>query len=682
MTYENASRQANKMPADSAIDPPGGLSASELATLALVCDTLIPSLAVDGDQQAFFQRRAHDLGIAHYLADTLSTQVEAGQLRELRLFLNVIEQPLLNSLLSRINRPFAAMSMAERTSLLQSWATSRLNLRRKAVQAIKRLALFYFYSLTDENNQNPNWAELDYQVPSQPATDNPEPVINPLEITEDTTLSADVVVIGSGAGGGVVAGELSAAGLDVIVLEKGSFYRRREYDSLELPSTARMFEKRGLLTTDDLSMTILAGSTLGGGTTVNWSATFRTPDSVLAEWEEQYGVTGFTGETYQQAMDAVSQRIQAGTEYSIPNRQNEMLEEGAHRLGYQVKTIPRNVDNCARPECGFCNFGCLSGGKQGTVATYLSDAAKKGARIITQAEVEHIHIAYGRATGVQACVTSHDEHQHQLIVHADTIVVAAGSIHTPAILRRSGLGNIHIGRNLHLHPTTVVFATYEEPVRGWEGPILTRYVDQFHNLDGYGYGVRLETAPVHPGIGASAIPWSSGLQHKQQMAQLAYMANTIIITRDEEGGQIKLNRKGQPRIRYAMAVSDARHMQRGLLASVRIHAAAGAREIHGPFTVPLSWDPEHSDLETYINTLETRPLLPNSLSLFSAHQMSSCRMGGSPAQGALNPTGETYEIQGLYVADGSALPSATGVNPMLSIMSVAYMIAAYIKARH
>jgi choline dehydrogenase-like flavoprotein len=651
-------------------------SDQDIERLILVCDTLIPSLDVAPDPHGLYARAAGDLNIAPLIAQEIAAVASPDMIQQLKLFLSSIENPVVNGVFGGASRPFSRMDLQDRTAVLRSWEESRLNLRRKAFQSVKRLAMMFFYGVTDASGRNPNWDAIGYSGPPGTRPDTPATTIVPLRVETDTVLTTDVVIVGSGAGGGVVAGELTAAGYDVIVLEKGGFHVETDFDGNELASTGRLFENRGLLTTADLSMLLLAGSTLGGGTTVNWSASFRTPDDVLREWEQNYGVTGFTGEPYQQALDTVTERLNVNTECAA-SPQNSVLEHGARQLGLAHDVIPRNTRDCE--DCGFCNFGCQFGAKQSTLRTYLQDAFDRGGRVVVDTNVQRVLTENGQAVGVEGVVRGTDGQQHYLSVRAQAVVVAAGALHTPAVLMRSGLGNANIGSNLHLHPTTLTYGIFDEPIRGWQGAPMSRYVSEFKNLDGRGYGVTLETAPVHPGIGALALSWANGKQHKDIMLQMGHLSNIIIITRDTESGRITLDRSGYPQIHYTLGAHDARHMMRGLLESMRIQHAAGAKQIGAPFALPFTWY-EGQDFDEILHTVGQQRLSPNNFALFSAHQMSSCRLGGSAAQGVLKPTGETYEVRGLYVADGSVLPTATGVNPMLTIMAVAHVIAGHIKA--
>ncbi len=648
----------------------------EIQVLTAICDTLAPALDAAPDPGGLFARKASDLGVPQAFITALDLADDPGMTTSVRLVLDLLDQPWFNGPVNGAFRSFLSMSLDERTALLRKWAGSPLDIQRYAFQGLKRLALFLFYGLLDDSQRNANWEAIGYPGPQPAPTETPKP-IQPLDVREETTLSADVVIVGSGAGGGVVAGELSAAGLDVIVLEKGGYYAEPDFDNRELTSSERLFENRALLTTKDLGMVVLAGSTLGGGTTINWAVSLPTPGDVLDEWKKDYGVR-FDG--FWNAQASVSQRINVNQEESWINGQNAVVERGCEALGLTPSVLPRNVKDCQ--ECGFCNFGCRYGAKQSTLKTYLQDAHEHGARIVVQAHAERVLVERGHAVGVQASVQTPGGRTVPVKIKARAVVVSAGALHTPALLKRSGLTNVHIGQHLHLHPTSVTYGRYESPVCGWSGPIMTRLVADFANLDGQGYGIRLETAPIHPGLAALTLSWFDGEQHKNVMHSLDHLSNIIAITRDHGGGHITLDRKGRPVLHYTLADPDRTHLMRGIIEALRIHHAAGAQEISGPHTIPMVFRPgQDGDLDSYLRSIQAAGLRKNSFALFSAHQMSSCRMGANPARGAVDPTGETFEVRNLYVADASALPTAVGVNPMLTIMAVAYLVAQHIKAR-
>jgi len=656
------------------------LNEQQRHTLALICETLVPALQAEaGEDARLFEAGASALDIPQRCEEAVEVVADEASRQQLRLFFNLIENGLFNRLTAGQPEAFSRLTLDERTAVLSAWASSRFPIARKTFQALKRMTLFLFYSAMPDGQPNPTWPVYSYSGPPGAPENAPRP-IKPLEINGPATLYTDVLVIGSGAGGGVVAAELVAAGHDVIVVEKGGYHAEGDFHGRELESHDHLFEKHGSLTTADLSIIVLAGSTLGGGTTINWAASLRTPDHVLQEWQRDYGFTGAAGQEFQRSLDAVMQRVHANTDESRVNPQNAALERGCRELGYDVSVLPRNVKGCQ--ECSFCNYGCAFGAKQGTLKTYLQDAYERGARILVNARVERILQSHGAATGALVTVQGENSAVHEVTIQARAVVAAAGAVHTPALLVRSGLSNANIGANLHLHPVTVAYGVYDQPVLGWQGPPMTRYTRQFANLDGRGYGVRLETAPSHPGIAALSLPWVSGREHKRLMQRLDHLANIIVLTRDYYGGRVTVDRDGNPVLHYRLHPYDARHLMKGLLEALRVHRAAGALEVSSPHNAQLIYrDGQDGDFESFLEQVSARGFQANAYSLYSAHQMSSCRIGGNTALGAVDPTGETYEIKNLFVADGSVLPTASGVNPMITIMGTAHYLAQHLKSK-
>jgi choline dehydrogenase-like flavoprotein len=654
------------------------LTPAERQTLTAIVDTLAPALEPPpGGPAQFFQTGGVALGIPVLIEQALEEAADDQTRSDIRQVLKLLGLPPVNWAMARRWGRFSALDLEARTAILGAWATSRANLARGAFQAFKRLTLFLFYAHMPGGQSNPLWPALNYRAMG-PQSEAPHE-ITPLIPDGPLNLSADVVIVGSGAGGGVVAGELAAAGYQVVVIEKGGHYEARDFIGDELKGNQTLYEKAALLTTTDLSMTILAGSTLGGGTTVNWSASLRPPDYVLKEWEGEYGFSGAAGPDYQASLDAVSRRMNISTAESGANAQNAALERGCQALGYEVGVIPRNVQGCE--DCGYCGYGCPFGAKQGTLKTYLKDAYQQGAQILVRAQAEKVTQAAGRATGIEGTIQGRDGQSYPLRIRAKAVVVAAGSLHTPALLLRSGLRNPHIGANLRLHPVTSVTGEYEQPIRSWQGPPMTRIYKGGENLDGRGYGYRLETPPVHPGTLGAAFPWQSGQQHRELMQNIEHNAYFIVLVRDYYSGRVKLDKTGYPAVEYQVHPYDAAHMMQGVIEGLKIHRAAGARRLytaHG--RLMQHYVNGAAGFEDFLGQVRGEGFRPNSYALFSAHQMGSCRVGGSASQGALRPTGETYEVGGLFVADASVFPTASGVNPMLTTLGTAHFIAQHVKA--
>lgn len=656
------------------------LKPAEKETLVAVCDTLIPSLEPEeGDDPALFRLSASDLNIADHVESSLERITTGNEKLQVRLTLRALNTGLFNGVLAGHWAPLRDMPLAAREAVLYRLSSSRFESARVAFLTFKRLATFLFYAVTQDGIANPTWKAFDYHAPPSSDPEPDAPRIQPLKITSADVLDTDVLVIGSGAGGGVVAGELARAGHQVIVVEKGEYYPDHAFPRSEAKSMETMYEKYGSLVTEDKSMSILAGSTLGGGTTVNWSASFRTPPYVLEEWEKVIGFSGATGTALQESFDAVSKRMNISTSESVANPNNQKLQAGSDALGFNCEVVPRNVKGCE--VCDFCNYGCQFGAKQGTLKTYLQDAYDDGARIIVRAYVDRILHERGQVRAAVVKVTDDDGQTHLVTIKAKAIIVSAGTIHTPAILMRSGLTNRNIGQNLYLHPTTVITGLFEDRIEPWRGAPLTRVVKDWLNLDGNGYGVWLENAPAHPGLNGLANPWTSGREHKRVVQHLAHTANIIILNRDRDAGHIKLSQDGKPQLHYRLSDYDAAHLMVGLKKALEIHVAAGATEVAAPHNDRPAYIPgSNGSLESFLSRVEQRGLRPNDFALFSAHQMGTARIGGDPARGAVNPTGESWEVKGLFVADGAALPNAPGVNPMLSILAVSHYIAQHIKA--
>jgi choline dehydrogenase-like flavoprotein len=321
--------------------------------------------------------------------------------------------------------------------------------------------------------------------------------------------------------------------------------------------------------------------------------------------------------------------------------------------------------------------------------TYLQDAHEKGARVLVRATVERVLVKAGRAVGVEGwALDSATGARHAVVVHAPLVIVAAGAIETPALLKRSGLTNPNIGRHLRLHPVAVTGAFYEEPVEAWKGSLQTVYSRQFANLKD-NYGIWFEVAPAHPGMLALATPWGSGLEHKSEMRNAAHEAAMIVLARDTGEGHITLDRQGDPILHYWPSETDRRHLVRGMQEQARIAFAGGATRVAMLHTPTLILEAEggrpgavsEQKLNAYLREIEHRGINSNQPMLFSAHQMGTARMGADPKTSATDPQGEVHGVRGLFVADGSLMPTAAGVNPMLSIYGLTYRVAQAIKAR-
>ncbi len=668
------------------------LSTRERATLRLLADTLVPSLAVEPDPDGFYARRASDLAVEGDVARIIERYVSPQQRADFRRLLRTIESRLANLLLSGSPRRFSSESQAERERFLLGWAHSRLGVKRRAFQAMKRLVLFLTYAKALDHGVNPNWPSIGYDGPrsSERATgpDRSELGIEPLRPTQETTLEADVCVIGSGAGGSVIAAKLAEAGHRVVVLEAGPYRTADDFTQREADAYDTMFQGHGVLTSRDLAFSVLAGQTAGGSTTINWMTCLEPPRWAREEWDTECGLSGVASPVFDAFIDEIWNRLHVNVDESTVNPSNDVLRRGSEALGYRLgvdyDVIPRNALGCAN-RCDFCFFGCVYNAKQSALVTYLPDAYHAGARFLFDAKADHIVIESGEARGVEATSRS-DGRDFPIHVRASTVVAAGSAIQTPALLLRSGVRSPGVGVGLRLDPTTALFGEFPHPVRMWSGPMQTIVVRRFQEADDGHHGPWLESAPGHPGLSALAIPWTGGRAHKDAMRRLHRAASTIVLVRDVAEGRVTIDRRGEPILSYRLSARDRRNLTRGLQEAARIHRAAGACRIGSLHLRECSaGDGSHpirlGELDAFVDRVGRLGIRENGVALFSAHPMGSARAGLDPKTSAAKPTGESHEVRNLWIGDGSILPTAPGVNPMISIMAVALRTAGFIRER-
>lgn len=646
------------------------LSDAHRATLRAICDTVVPSIDREPDPDGFWARKASDVGTDLAFADLLS-QLPDEQLTGLIELLDGLEE-----------QGFAAASQLSREQILRN--VSLLGPEAAAgVGSLIAGTLFLAYSIPDpQTGQNPAWPTFGYPGPIGVPSPGPKAIEPCVPQGDAETLDADVVIVGSGAGGGVVAGKLAQAGLDVVVLEAGGYFDESDFNMLELWAYQNLFYRAGPVPTVDGNISMQAGSSLGGGTTINWTNCLRTTRQVRDQWANEFGLEGVDGPEYDRHLDAVMERIGATDTCSDYNGPNQRMKDGADALGWSFERIIRNTDpSTYSPEtAAYLGFGDQSGSKQSTTKTYLQDAAGAGARILIHTAAERVLSDAGKATGVRARYADPETGATtEVTVTAPQVVVACGSLESPALLLRSQIGGPAAGDNLRLHPCTAMLGIYGEDQRSWWGAPQTGVIDEFADT-GDGWGFLIEGAQYTTGIGASAIPFESAEAHKAALAEFRFASTSIALLRDRGHGTVTIDDAGQAVPAYSITDEvDIGNAHRGLDAQVRMHEAAGAREIRALAAGVPSWR-RGDDLEAFIARAQRTPLRFGGHRLFSAHQMGSCRMGTDPATSVAGPWGELHDTKGVWIGDGSAFPTSSGTNPMISIMALAHRTAEAIAA--
>jgi choline dehydrogenase-like flavoprotein len=652
------------------------VSAASSAVLAPLVDTLFPAVPSDAGGPAY--PAASVAGVDRDLAGLIAGLPD-GPRSEFASLLRAIESPLTNWLLSGHAVRFSALDAPARERFLRGWAQSRLAVKRRGFQAAKRLAAALYFSRPIDGSGHPLWTRIHYVPPPLPA-DVPDPLagVVPVQPDRDVEVAADVCVIGSGAGGGVIADRLAAAGWRVVVLESGPWFPRAEYPRTEGEAFDRLFVGRGVVPTRDSAIAILAGEAVGGSTTINWMTCLPPRPAARAEWVRDGGLVGADGPEFDRTLAEVAERVHVSSAESDVNPSNDALRRGCRALGYREGpdwgVIPRNAVGC-RSRCGFCTFGCPYQARQSALLAFLGPAARSGARIYASTRAEQIEVEGGRVRGVTARFTG-GERPWAVHVRANTVVLAAGALSTPALLLRSGVRFPGVGAGLRLDPTTALAGEFPQPVRTWEGPPQTIGVYKFQGSDPGDHGPWIEVAPAHPGLSAIAVPWAGAADFRRLMERTEYVATPIVLVRDVGEGRVTVDAHGRPVYDYRLTRRDRSNLVRGMVETARILRAAGATRLLSLQTPYVEVgdgrrEVSESELDAFVAGVERAGVREHAIALFSAHPMGSARAGTDPKRAAAWPTGEVHGVEGLWVGDGSLLPSAPGANPMLSILALA-----------
>ena len=508
-------------------------------------------------------------------------------------------------------------------------------------------------------------------------------VLNARDYPEHTTLEADVVIIGSGAGGGFSAETLAQQGLKVIILEEGPYRNHQQFTLMEKQAYADLYQEATARKTKDKAISILQGRCVGGSTTVNWTSSFRTPDKTLAFWHDNLAIEGLSSEDMLPWFEAVEQQLSITPWAMSANENNQTLARGMNKLGLQTKVIPRNVKNCAN--LGYCGMGCPLDAKQSMLVTTIPSALAAGATLISRARVQKLIFSNGKIESIKVQALSTKGHKtgnSEITIRATHFVLSAGAIGSPAILLRSNAPDPYsvLGKRTFLHPVTVSAAIMPHSVNAFSGAPQSIYSDEFLWRDGVAgeLGYKLEVPPLHPLLVSTFIP-GHGLSHRKLMEQFPNMQAIIALHRDgfhpqSEGGVVELDENALPVLDYPLDDLFWRAARESLLKMAEIQFAAGATKVM----------PMHSDAALFSRWskakqgIEELSLQALKLTVFSAHVMGGCRMGENEKTSVVNSMGRHHQLSNLNIIDGSVFPTSLGVNPQLSIYALAKRNAAHL----
>ena len=475
-----------------------------------------------------------------------------------------------------------------------------------------------------------------------------------------TTIDCDVVIVGSGAGGGVMAAELAEAGLSVVVLEEGDHHPTSSFTTSTTAALRTLYREGGATATIGRTPIGYAeGRGVGGGTVVNGGMSFRAPERILDGWAARSGDRGVSSGRLDDAYARVERFLSVGLpDPGSIGRDQTLMRRGAERLGWRMIDDQRNHVHCVG--CNVCTWGCPTGAKQSTLVSYLPRAVAFGATVLSGCRVDRVVMAGKRAVGVSGRIVGAGDGTFE--VRARRVVLCAGALQTPALLQRSGVRSPsgQIGRNLTVHPGASVAAIFDEDVTGWDGAHQSFQVREFE-----AEGAVLAAVNLPPSLVARGLRFD-GDELAATMAQYNHMVTAGVLLEDTGSGRVRAIGAEGVLPTYQLDPLDAARITRSIVLLGEALFAAGAHTIHLPFA---GRDPVHTVAE--LQRAAAIPVRANDLALSTVHLMGTARIGTDPLWAVCDPFGSVHDTVGLTVADASLFPGPVGVNPMLTIMALA-----------
>jgi choline dehydrogenase-like flavoprotein len=498
--------------------------------------------------------------------------------------------------------------------------------------------------------------------------------IKPDDIMSDVNRSCDVCIIGAGSGGSVMAWEMARAGLSVIVLEDGGYHRGADYNQREADMFGENYNARA---TKDRAISVMQGRGVGGGSTINVCDCVRIHDAVLAHWATKYGVVDMTPEIMAPYFEKAERMLSVNriSEAQI-NENNALIRKGADALGYAGERFNNNRVGCVG--CGYCLLGCAYDAKRAGHTVYVPQAVAAGADVYTYARAESITVKDGRASLVTGSLMNRKTNQPKgaVSIEAKLVVLGANTINTPQILLNSKIANSsgQVGKNLSLQPQSAVFAIFDETVKGYRGIPQAYAVTQFEEATEEAglSGFRIEGIFGSPGIAAAQLP-GFGMGTKELMTFYPHFTGVLVLVPDRPSGEVSVNRYGRPVISYTFTDDYKGRLMAGIKEAGKVFFAAGAKKVMLAYTEPtILDDPAGLDI------VDTKGIEPASISLISAHQYGTCRMGEDPKTSVVNSYGKSHDVANLFIVDASTNPTSSSTHNMIPIMAMAHRTADYI----
>lgn len=609
-----------------------------------------------------FTKSVTDVNIADKVADHL-TYLTLDSRLTYRLFLFVMD---IGAIFYRLRlKTFTRLKREHRVQYLKAWHKTFLAPKRLISRFIEAIINMNYYS-TPEVGAECGYAPL-FKKP-QPQPEFPHERLHAWPLEGEHDISVDVCVIGSGAGGASAAAELASKGNSVVIIEEGGYFTVENYGKDVVSMTKMLYRDGGVIATFGWPNILLPeGKCVGGTTTINSGTCFRCPDSVLERWDYEFGLSQWRPDKMKAYFDRVERAIGVFTPgEGLLGKNTEVFKRGLKAMGLKGEVIPRNAIGC--DGSGVCCFGCPTNAKKSVDLNFIPTALENGAHLYAHARAERLLFSKGKADGVVVSFI-HPETKKKigrLNVRARAVLIACGTLHTPVLLKNSGLPDTSgaIGRNLTLHPAAKVVALFDEEVCASQG------IPQGYGLNTLDAdGIKLEQIFTPPAYVASSL-MMHGVEHSEVMANYNKLAAFGLIVSDTSHGRIFSLPGNRAVIWYSINKHDLPKYIRGIAYLTDIFFAAGAKKVFPCIHRLSSITREEGSEKLY-----KKKIKPKDLDLQAFHPLGTCRMGADPREAAVDPNGRLYGMDNVFVADGSIFPTSLGVNPQVTIMAAGMKIA-------
>jgi glycine/D-amino acid oxidase-like deaminating enzyme len=563
-------------------------------------------------------------------------------------------------------RVLSALSPERACRFVEGWASSRIHARRVLLRAITSPIKVAHFDDRRAFEAVGCASFHDAKLPVAEPARWVQQITDGRRIEADTEIECEVVVIGTGAGGGACAYELASRGRAVLLLEEGDLHRRDALSGRTQAMVKRLYRDQGVtVALGNVGIPVFAGRAVGGTTIINSGTCYRTPERVFQRWREDHGLYFYSSAS----MDPYYRRVEAmlgvsRARFDLTGGVGRVVARGAEALGYAHQPVLRNAPDCDGQ--GVCCFGCPTGAKRSTDVSYVPAALERGAQLVTAARVQSIDVVGGRARGVRARLGS----GRTLTVRAEAVVVAGGTLMTPLVLWNTLKNSPALGKNLSIHPATKTVALFDEEVD------MSRGIPQGYSIDHFAdEGIMFEGGSVPLEVLAIGTPWV-GRRFVDLMALYRNLALFGFMVQDRSLGQVRPGAAGSPLILYSLGDEETEKMRRGMAILCEVFLAAGAKRVY-----PMMPGLEEVTTRADVERLRAMKVPASAFDITAYHPLGTCRTGTDPKRSVVGPDYETHEVERLFVADGSVVPSSLGVNPQMTIMSMALRAGEIIDGR-